>query len=280
MPLHHSSPPQHHQAPPGLRAWLDSVDAAREPSVREVVIDGVACVVKRRRSGLLQGLGYTLRYARALGLALGCKLFLGEFPRPSVLLRNGLAYEAERLRRLSQAGCRVPQVWWEEPGLLVLEHVGEDLAGVVRHADAAQRVQWVRALAADLAAFHARGHWHGGAQVRNITLRDGDLWRIDFEENIGGALSLPLAQAYDLFQLVSSLLGLRKLEDDNLPGLGKLMLDVYFEAYPAPAVRARLRRLARVVCACAAVLRPVCGRLPGRDIQGFFRVADTLRTLY
>jgi len=275
-----SQPPQHQQAPAGLRAWLDSVDAAREPSVREIVIDGVACVVKRRRSGLLQGAGYALRYVRALVLALGCWLFLGEFPRPSILLRNGLAHEAGRLRRLSQAGCRVPQVWWEAPGLLVLEHVGVDFAGLVRHADAAQRVQWVRALAADLAVFHAQGHWHGGAQVRNITLHNGELWRIDFEENIGGALSLPIAQAYDLFQLVSSLLGLRKLEDDNLPGLGKLMLDVYFETYPAPAVRARLQRLARVVCACAAVLRPVGGRLPGRDVQGFFRVADTLRTLY
>ncbi|MBV7487038.1 hypothetical protein [Bordetella sp. BOR01] len=272
--------PQHHQAPPGLRAWLDSVDAAREPSVREVVIDGVTCVVKRRRSGVLQALGYLLRYLRALVLALSCKLFLGEFPRPGVLLRNGLAYEAGRLRRLRQAGCRVPQVWWEEPGLLVLEHVGDDLAGLVRHADPAQRVQWVRALAADLAAFHAGGHWHGGAQIRNITLCDGDLWRIDFEENVGGALSLPLAQAYDLFQLVSSLMALRKLHDDNLPGLGKLMLDVYFEAHPAPAVRARLQRLARVVCASAAVLRPVAGWLPGRDVQGFFRVADTLRTLY
>lgn len=275
-----SQPPQHHQAPAGLRAWLASVDGGREPSVREVVIDGVACVVKRRRAGLLQGLGYVLRYVRALGLALGCKLFLGEFPRPSVLLRNGLAYEGERLRRLAQAGCRVPHVWWEEPGLLVLEHVGEDLANLIRHADPPQRAAWVRALAADLAGFHARGHWHGGAQVRNITLRDGELWRIDFEENIGGALSLPLAQAYDLFQLVASLLSLRKLEDDNLPGLGTLMLDVYFQAHPAPAVRARLARLGRVVGACAAVLRPVAGRLPGRDIQGFFRVADTLRTLY
>ena len=273
-------PTQHHQVPPGLRAWLDGVDAAREPAVREVVIDGVACVVKRRRAGVLQGLGYALRYVRALGLAVGCKLFLGEFPRPTVLLRNGLAYEAERLRRLSQAGCRVPQVWWEEPGLLVLEHVGEDFAGLVRHADPVQRVQWVRALAADLASFHARGHWHGGAQVRNVTLRDGALWRIDFEENIGGALSLPLAQAYDLFQLVSSLLGLRKLEDDNLLALGKLTLDVYFETRPAPAVRARLQRVARLVGASAAVLRPVGSRLPGRDIQGFFRVANTLRTLY
>jgi len=271
--------PLHHHAPAGLQAWLDSVDAAREPSVREVEIDGITCVVKRRKPGVMRGVSYGLRYLRALGLAIGCKLFLGEFPRPSVLLRNGLAYEAERLRRLSQAGCRVPDVWLEAPGLLVLEHVGQDFAYLIRHAEPMQRRQWVHDLAIDLAEFHAQGHCHGGAQIRNITLRDGRLWRIDFEENIGGALSPPLAQAYDLYQLLSSLLGLRKLDDADPVGLGKLMLNTYFEAHPAPEVRARLKRLANVICGSAAILRPVGKHIPGRDIEGFFRVADTLRAL-
>lgn len=279
MPNHPATSPHHH-APAGLQAWLDSVDAAREPSVREIEIDGVACVVKRRRASVMQGLSYGLRYLRALGLAVGCKVFLGEFPSPRVLLRNGLAYEAERLRQLSEAGCRVPDVWMEAPGLLVLEHVGEDFANLIRHAGPEQRLQWVRDLAVDLAQFHAQGHWHGGAQIRNVTLRDGQLWRIDFEENTGGALSLPLAQAYDLYQLLSSLLGLRKLDDADPVGLGKVMLAAYFEAYPAPEVRVRLKRLARVICGSAAALRPVAGRLPGRDIRGFFQVADTLRTLF
>lgn len=272
--------PLHHYAPAGLQAWLDSVDAAREPSVREVEIDGITCVVKRRKAGVMRGVSYGLRYLRALGLAIGCKLFLGEFPRPSVLLRNGLAYEAERLRRLSQAGCRVPDVWVEAPGLLVLEHVGQDFAYLIRHAEPVQRRQWVRDLAIDLAEFHAHGHCHGGAQIRNVTLRDGQLWRIDFEENIGGALSPPLAQAYDLYQLLSSLLGLRKLDDADPVGLGKLMLNTYFEAHAAPGVRARLKRLASVICGSAAILRPVGKHIPGRDIEGFFRVADALRTLF
>jgi tRNA A-37 threonylcarbamoyl transferase component Bud32 len=271
--------PHHHDAPPGLQAWLDAVDATQEPSVRDVVIDGVRCVIKRRRPGLMRGLSYGVRYLRALGLAMGSLLFLGEFPRPSVLLRNGLTYEGQRLRRLSQAGCRVPDVWAESPGLLVLEHVGDDMAELIRHGSIAQRREWARGLAIDLAQFHDGGHCHGGAQIRNVTLRDGQFWRIDFEENIGGALSLPLAQAYDLYQMVSSLLSLRKLDDPDPVGLGRLMLSTYFEARPAPQVRARLRRLARIICGSATVLRPIGGRMSGRDIQGFFRVADTLRPL-
>ncbi|MNV47938.1 hypothetical protein D3C71_1398220 [compost metagenome] len=272
-------PPVHQNAPPGLRAWLDNVDASREPSVRDVTIDGVRCIIKRRRPGIGRGVSYALRYTRALFLGMGCKVFLGEFPRPGVLLRNGLAHEGRRLRQLLEAGCRVPEVWWQEQGLLVLEFVGDDLAYLIRKEDSTSRLWLTRAAATDLAAFHARGMWHGGAQIRNVTLRDGEMWRIDFEENIGATLSRPLAQAYDLFQMLASLVSLRKLPDGDARTLGKLALDVYLECNPDPEVKARLTRLTRVLCGIATPLRPVLSRFPSRDVQGFFRVADILQPL-
>ncbi len=272
-------PPVHHNAPPGLRAWLDSVDASREPQVRDVTIDGVRCIIKRRRPGVLQGVSYALRYLRALFLGLGCKIFLGEFPRPGVLLQNGLAHEARRLAQLLEAGCRVPELWWREQNLLVLEFVGNDLADLIRNEDSTSRLWLARAAAADLAAFHARGMWHGGAQIRNLTLRDGEIWRIDFEENIGATLSRPLAQAYDLFQMIASLVSLRKLDAGDARALGKLALGVYLGSNPDPEVRARLKRLARVLCGIAMPLRPILSRFPSRDVQGFFRVAEILQPL-
>lgn len=71
------------------------------------------------------------------------------------------------------------------------------------------------------------------------------MWRIDFEENIGSTLSRPLAQAYDLFQMLASLASLRKLPDEVGRTLGKLALEVYFECNPDLEVKARLRRLTR-----------------------------------
>lgn len=161
----------------------------------------------------------------------------------------------------------------------MLEFVGDDLADLIRNEDTTSRLWLTRAAATDLAAFHARGLWHGGAQIRNITLQDGELWRIDFEENIGSTLSRPLAQAYDLFQMLASLASLRKLPDEVGRTLGKLALEVYFECNPDPEVKARLRRLTRVLSFIATPLRPLLGRLPSRDVQGFFRVADILQPL-
>lgn len=273
-------PPQHSEPPANLRAWLDAGSAAAlNRSVAQLTLDGVRCVVKLRRPGAGRGISYVLRYLRAGALAVLCRPFVGEFPRPGVLLRNGLPYEAERLRHLRQANCRVPDVWWQQPGMLVLEHVGDNLPWRLRESDPATRRELVRAVALDLAAFHARGLWHGGAQLRNLTLRNGEIWRIDFEENIGGALSLPLAQAYDVFQTLSSLQSMRRVPEAELPQLGVLALQTYLDARPDPAVRAALCRIARLVCGAGRVLGPLGRHLPWRDVQAFFRLADTLRLL-
>lgn len=240
-------------------------------------MDGVRCVIKYRRPSVRGGISYALRYVRAFLLGLGCKVVLGEFPRPGILLRNGLDYEAERLRRLRQADCRVPDIWWHEPGLLVLEHVGPDLNALIRRGSDEYRMELARQAGRDLAEFHLRGFCHGGAQIRNLTMRGADIWRIDFEENIGEALSRPLGQAYDLFQMVASLLSMRKLPPPVMTPLGQVMLAAYFEVNPDPEVRARLLRLGRFLRVVAWPLRPLQGWLGSRDIQGFFRVADTLR---
>ncbi|MFP5466808.1 MAG: hypothetical protein ACLGG8_04675, partial [Gammaproteobacteria bacterium] len=53
--------------------------------------------------------------------------------------------------------------------------------------------------------FHARGHWHGGAQARNLTWDGTRFARIDFEEPLYPAMPLPTVQLYDALQLVMSL---------------------------------------------------------------------------
>ena len=274
------SRPNHHARPPGLDAWLLSVDATKEPSVRVIEIDGTRCVIKRRRASVLRGVSYVIRYIRASVLAVGCKVFLGEFPSPRVLLRNGLPYEAERLKVLDAANLRVPLIWAEAPGMLALEYVGDDMPGVLRRADPAARRTLARAIARDLAEFHQAGFSHGGAQVRNLICQNDAIWRIDFEENIGEALSLPLAQAYDVYQCIASITALRGIAGDAAQTLGDEVLRAYLHANDDAAVRLALGRFARLFGRASTLLRPLFGKLPGRDIQGFFRTAHTLGLLF
>ncbi|MEI2417751.1 hypothetical protein V8Z80_16360 [Orrella sp. JC864] len=263
-----------------MNDWLADQRVRPLPDgVHEAQIGGVRCIVKVRRPGAGRALGYGLRYLRALALAVFCKLVLGEFPSPRVLLRNGLADETRRLRALRAQAWPVPQVYAAEPGLLVLEFVGQDLPHLLRRAPPAQCAELVFRAGADLARFHRAGHWHGGAQLRNMTLRDGRYWRIDFEENIGGALSLPLAQAYDLLQACLSLTGMNRLPEHLLPALGRQLLQGYLSEAGPEQTGPALRRVARSIAGTERVLRPLTARLSWRDVRGFRLTADLMRVL-
>jgi tRNA A-37 threonylcarbamoyl transferase component Bud32 len=131
----------------------------------------------------------------------------------------------------------------------------------------------------DLAKFHQAGFVHGGAQLRNLMVLDGRLTRIDFEENIGEALSRPLGQAYDVYQMMSSMAGLRgeQFSEQERRLLCERLLDTYLQANPDPAVRRQLKRLGQLFTGVLRYTGWVLRRLPGRDIRGFLYVTDTLR---
>ncbi|MFM6985413.1 MAG: hypothetical protein ACKOXQ_02145 [Hydrogenophaga sp.] len=116
-----------------------------------------------------------------------------------------LAFEHGRLQRLAAAGERVPPVLAFDGHRLVTGDVGTTLDHCLHRAEPAARLPLMQAAAADLAAFHARGHWHGGAQARNITWDGEHFARLDFEERLLPGLPLATVQMYDTLQLVLSL---------------------------------------------------------------------------
>jgi tRNA A-37 threonylcarbamoyl transferase component Bud32 len=119
--------------------------------------------------------------------------------------RGLLAFEHERLLALAAAGEAVPPVIAFDGQSLVTSDIGPTLAHVLSEQPGAQRLATMCAASADLAAFHARGHWHGGAQIRNITWDGVRFARLDFEEPLLPGMPLPTVQLYDALQLLFSL---------------------------------------------------------------------------
>lgn len=156
-----------------------------------------------------------------------------------------LAFEHERLCQLLAAGERVPPVLVFDGQRLVTGDVGTTLDHWLARTAKADRLPLMQAAAADLAAFHVRGHWHGGAQTRNITWDGARFARLDFEERLRPCLPLATVQVYDALQLVLSLAR-------YLAPLGPQAVAAVLSAYadaPAtggarvPDLRAFLRRL-------------------------------------
>lgn len=268
------SPFQH-----ALTLWLAT--HAGEPSgVSVVELEGQPCVIKRRVHSLSYRLIYVLRFIRSWTLSWFCWLVFKERPSARVLLKNELDDEAARLDVLHVAGCRVPAVLRHEPGVLVLEYIGhQDLPYLIRKDSSAGRLEWMRRVANDLAVFHHAGFVHGGAQLRNLMLYQDEIYRIDFEENIGQAMSRPLGQAYDVYQTLSSMAGLRGHEFDGAERLRlcQRLLEAYLQSNPDPQVKAHLKSFGLAFGFVVKYFGCILKHLKWRDVQGFLHVAQTLR---
>jgi tRNA A-37 threonylcarbamoyl transferase component Bud32 len=262
-----------------LEPWL-LLHADDPTGVSFVEFAGHSCVVKRYRAKWFSPLIAGLKFAKVVVLSWLCWLLMGERPSPQRLLKNNLQDEAQRLVRLKDAGSSVPKVWYHAPEVLVLEYVGQDMPYLIRMATPEGRLGLMSRAAQELANFHRAGFVHGGAQLRNLMVSDdGTATRIDFEENIGEALSLPLAQAYDVFQMVSSMAGLRGHEFslNERQTLCHQLLAGYLGANPDPLVRAQLISIEKKFAAIKKYLGWCLKSIPGRDIQGFLYVTNTLR---
>lgn len=190
---------QHDPAVAALREYAENADQFRTDDVHIFTLKNRRYVMKFDRP-----MGRTRR--RAWASAALCGILFGKFPRPQHLLPGGIRHEAQRLRTLRKHGVRVPKVHLVTDDHLILEHSGETVETLLKtstEADERTRLLW--AVVDDLIDFHLAGHWHGGAQVRNMTLKDGVIYRIDFEEQIGTAFPLPFAQAFDVLLAFNSM---------------------------------------------------------------------------
>jgi hypothetical protein len=163
-----------------------------------------------------------------------------------------LAFEHQRLLALAAAGEHVPAVLAFDGHALVTGDIGPTLDYLLFQRAPEERMALMCAAAADLAGFHARGHWHGGAQARNITWDGERFARLDFEEQLVPGLSLPMVQRYDVLQL---LLSLARLIEPLGPQAAHAVLSAYaaVDAAQGEALRhfvarllPRLQRVSRI----------------------------------
>ena len=151
-----------------------------------------------------------------------------------------LAFEHTRLLTLAAAGEQVPPVLAFDGQRLDLGDVGPTVDECLQRLPADAHLPLMCAVSADMARFHARGHWHGGAQIRNITWDGARFARLDFEERLYPAMSLHACQIYDVLQLVMSLA--RWVMPLGAPAV-LAVLQAYEAEDPALDLRAFLRQL-------------------------------------
>ncbi|MGV3725803.1 hypothetical protein [Hydrogenophaga sp.] len=162
-----------------------------------------------------------------------------------------LAFEHERLVALAAAGEHVPPVLAFDGFALTTGDIGETVDLQLHRMPEGERLPLMCAASADLARFHARGQWHGGAQLRNTTWNGERFARLDFEERLRPGMALHTVQVYDVLQM---LLSLARFLQPLGPGAVQAVLQAYDTAGPGgPALREfiehllpRLQRVSRI----------------------------------
>ena len=135
-------------------------------------------------------------------------------PVPNLGGTAAIATEAERLRDLAARGLRVPSVLAQEPGGLLLRHLGqpgqptpslaEEIETAIRAGAAAQQALWWQGLQA-ISVVHASGTSLSQAFARNLVrCPDGVVGYIDFEDDPASVLPLAHCQARDALCYVHS----------------------------------------------------------------------------
>src|SRR5690606_32293476 len=156
---------------------------------------------------------------------------------------SSMDYEAQRISALAGAGVRVPHIACRSSEYLLLEHGGTVAATLLEKWPPDTWRRELPRMARELGEFHAAGLWHGGAQIKNVTLQDGIFTRIDFEENFGEFLPLPVTQATDLLLFLNSISLAGPLDEAESRQLLPVLLREYLQAHPDHAgVRDTLRR--------------------------------------
>ena len=165
-------------------------------------------------------------------------------------------FEANRLKSLAAAGVSVPQVALVTPEFFVLEYCGTVIATLLETWPAETFRPELIALAREIGDFHRAGHWHGGAQIKNLTLHGGQHFRIDFEENFGEFLPLAAPQAADLVLFLNSISLAGPVNEAETRQLLPQLIDAYFAAHPNPEIKAIIARAMPMMRVLAGIARP------------------------
>lgn len=232
----------------------------QQPPIEPIHIqsEGYSYIVKftRRESG---------RFWRESASTLACWFLFGVAVRPNAFRTGDINYEAQRLRDL-QSHIAVPQLLIEEPNYIVMTHCGEQVEPMLRCEQ--RRNEFLPRIIDSLLELHKAKQWHGGAQVRNLTIQNDEIFRIDFEEKTGDVLPLALAQAYDLFLCFNSLTKYMNFD----VALGEKLLTRYLYQRQEPKIYAALCKVHRLS------LR--LGKMINLFGQEFKSRSDIKRTLY
>lgn len=207
------------------------------------------------------------------------KLLSFEFliPVESKSAAQSVTFESNKLIEFKNKGINVPEVMGANEKFFVMSDCGQQVYVYLRQAGLTKEVfnNYLDKYICEVAKIHNAGLYHGGAQSRNFTFTDGNVFAIDLEDSFDSNTDIKTLQFRDFLLVLISMSKVDTIEFDY-----KDIINCYIEKTGNEEVVPKLKALAKKLQFLKKLnsIEWVHHKLP-RDAKEFCNLLDALDAL-
>ena len=188
-----------------------------------------------------------------------------------------IAYETSKLDVFRQEGIFTPQIMFKNEVFFILEDCGKSVNSYIRKRDISEEKMYyyLDLLITQLADIHNHNLFHGGAQARNFTYKEGKVYAIDLEDSFEN-IELDILQFRDFLLFLLSLTKTRANFDLDY----NFIIEKYIALTGKTDLKKRLKTLANKISFLVELSQiKWINRFLGSDVKGFFKLFTLLKKL-
>lgn len=177
---------------------LLKIDVELLPKVSKISIDGDSYYLKKNLDKKLLRKRLLFFIQKIIS-----KILFFRILSPTANIKNNSNHEALKLMSLKKYDLNVPRVFFSCSNFFILEDCGERLKDFLKKPEVYNKINFLKEAISLIANLHNLGFAHGGSQIRNFTIDNGNIFMIDFEEVIPEKYTLDIQVRDVLIFLIS-----------------------------------------------------------------------------
>ena len=128
-------------------------------------------------------------------------------PVESKSIKQSIEHETNKINLFKNAGIHVPQIKFKNNEFFVMSDVGDSVYRYIKknHNTKEELYAYLNKTIDLLCEVHNKGFYHGGAQTRNFTFQNEQVYLIDLEDSFCADVNLKILQFRDLCLFLLSL---------------------------------------------------------------------------
>ena len=188
-----------------------------------------------------------------------------------------LEYETQKLQKFKALGINTANIAYKCDDFFVLEDCGRTMHSLMRKNISEEAFyEYVDLILEELSKIHKNGLFHGGAQTRNFTYKDGAIFVIDLEESFDSSISVETLQFRDFLLFLLSFLKIKSNFQINY----EYIINKYMSLTGNSKTKERLNKMANKISILIYLSEMrIFQNMLGSDVKSFFKLFKILKTL-